>query len=319
MCEISRMFPLHIRQGIVALPWQDGLEEIRVRIAQPMEFIYASCRRYLSVTAGVYTFCTQQQGMSAPGLLYRITEKDIAEMLSYISSYSLYACREEIRQGYITVQGGHRIGVAGQTAAEDGKIAGISPISFLNLRVAHEYPGCAKELIPYLRHGQSIYNTLILSEPGAGKTTCLRDCIRLLSAGNEHQPGVNVCVVDERSEIAACYRGIPQNDVGPRTDVLDGCGKAEGMILLLRAMSPQILAVDELGGEEDFAAVEQAAYSGSRVLGTLHAGGIEELSEKPYLKKWLRNQVFGRFVQIKRRADGTRVTQIYDGSRKRIC
>jgi stage III sporulation protein AA len=239
-------------------------------------------------------------------------------MLNYISNYSLYAYKEEIKQGYITIEGGHRVGVAGQTVLVDGKIAGISPITFLNIRIAHEKCGCAKKILPLIRQKNSIYNTLILSMPGAGKTTLLRDSIRALSNGEAYGIRLKVCVVDERSEIAASFHGVPQNDMGPRTDVMDGCGKAEGMQLLIRSMSPQIIAVDELGAESDFYAVEQALNCGSRVLGTIHAGNMKELSEKPYLKRWMERRLFQRFIFLEKETNGRRKMQVYDEHMERI-
>lgn len=317
--EIEKIFPLRIREHLPAVPWQEGLEEIRVRIGQPMEFSYDTTNRYLMKQAGTCTFCGEAEFWNGAGEFYRITERDIAEMLNYISNYSLYAYKEEMKQGFITVEGGHRIGIAGGTVVENGKITGLHHIAFLNIRVAHERIGCAGELLPYIRYQNSIYNTLLLSAPGAGKTTYLRDSIRMLSEGSVDSPGLKVCVVDERSEIAACHMGIPQNNLGPRTDVLDGCGKAEGMRMLLRSMSPQVLAVDELGTEKDFMAVEQAVYAGSKVLGTVHAGDIRELSEKPFLRRWVGKKVFRRYVYIERGKQGNRRFQIYDEHMEKLC
>lgn len=303
MLEISRFFPVHIREEIRNMPVQ-GLEEIRIRIGQPIEFCYGKGSRYF---------------FSGEGEPYRAAKEDLEEMLDYISNYSLYAYQEEVKQGYITIEGGHRIGIIGQAVTEQGKITGMHPITFINFRIAHERLGCGEELLPYLLDGDSIYNTLFLSGPGGGKTTYLRDCIRLLSTGKEGRAGLKVCVVDERSEIGACHMGIPQNDLGPRTDVLDGCRKPEGMLLLLRSMSPQVIAVDELGTEEDFLAVEQAVCSGSRILGTIHAGGIQELQEKPHLRHWMERQLFQRFIQIRRQPGGQREIHIFDAGMRRLC
>ena len=319
VCQMEQLFPVSVRTKLMAENWQEGVEEIRVRVGQPMEFLYANGNRYLLKLNETDCFGDIHTVLNEPERLYAAKEKDIAEMLSYISNYSLYAYREEMKHGYITVEGGHRIGIAGQTALENGRVSGMHHISFLNIRVAHERIGCAREILPYLLYRDSIYNTLFLSAPGAGKTTYLRDSIRMISRGNGLCPGLKVCVVDERSEIAACHMGVPQNDVGPRTDVLDGCGKAEGMMMLLRSMSPQVLAVDELGTEKDFFAVEQAVYSGSRVLGTIHAGEIRELMEKPFLRKWMERRIFKRFVFIMRAEDGKRKIQIYDENMEKLC
>lgn len=300
MYELECLFPVHLREAVKQELNTEDVEEIRIRTGQPVEFVTAKGSRF-------------------NGTAYRVTERDAAQMLSFISSYSLYAYQEQLRQGFLTIQGGHRVGVCGSVALDDGSITGMHHISFFNIRIAHEKKGCATELLPYIRRENGIFNTLIFSEPGAGKTTVLRDCIRLISQGTEDVPGQRVCVVDERSEIAACHLGVPQNDLGPRTDVLDGCPKREGMRMLLRSMSPQVLAVDELGGEEDYRMVEEAVYSGSRVLGTVHMGDIRELSDKPFLSRWMQKKVFARFIAICRKKDGTRGYRIYDENRERIC
>ena len=317
--EIERIFPLQVRESLAGTPWPRGLEEIRVRVGQPLEFLTAAGTFYLIVQDGTCRFIEHAPGEQWEECPYRVTMQEIAEMLSYISSYSLYAYQEELRQGYITIEGGHRIGLAGGVAILGGRVSGISHVAFLNIRVAHEKKGCAREILPGIRNGNGIHNTLILSEPGGGKTTLLRDCIRMISEGTKEYPGMKVCVVDERSELAACHLGIPQNDLGPRTDVLDGCGKPEGMRMLLRAMSPQVIAVDELGGEEDFFAVEQAVYGGSRVLGTVHAGSVQELAEKPYLDRWVERRVFGRYIVIERERGGARRLTLYGARMERLC
>lgn len=298
--KIISFFPVRFRNEMKQMNWE-GIEEIRVRIGQPIELCYADRWEYLSLWQK------------------RVQESDVREMLSYISRYSLYAYQEEVRQGYLTVEGGHRIGLLGQAVVTQGSVTGMNAICFFNVRIARERKGCATELLPFLWQDDIIYNTLFVSSPGAGKTTYLRDSIRMLSDGSETKKGLKVAVVDERSEIAACHMGIPQKDVGKRTDVLDHCPKAEGMRLLLRSMSPQVIAVDELGGEEDFLAVEQAACSGSRVLGTIHAADLEELKEKKYLKRWMERGIFKRFVVLAKKENGQRVFRIFDGELQRLC
>ena len=161
-------------------------------------------------------------------------KKDINKSMgTFISSYSLYAYEDEMKRGFITMQGGHRIGVAGQVVMDGGKVLSLSNIYFLNIRVAREKRGCAKDIIPYLIHRNNIYNTLFVSPPGIGKTTYLRDAIRILSNGSDRLHGMKISIIDERSEIAACRQGIPQNDIGIRSDVLDGCLKSFGMLLML--------------------------------------------------------------------------------------
>lgn len=298
--------------------WLLGLEEIRVRVGQPMEFCYGVGVKYFEKKENKLCFYGETEDGMRKKQLYRATQEDIREMLNYISNYSLYAYKEQIRQGYLTIEGGHRIGVAGQVVVCEGKMTGISPITFLNIRVAQEKMGCAKQILPYLAEEGQICNTLILSAPGAGKTTLLRDMVRALSDGELLGVRWKVGVVDERSEIAAGYHGIPQNDIGWRTDVLDGCPKAEGMQLMIRTMSPQVLAVDELGRKEDFLAVEDAACCGCHVIGTIHAGDLRELAEKPFLRHWMEQRLFERFVFLEKKTDGTRKMSVYNARMERI-
>lgn len=310
--RLELLFPLHLRDAMKGVEKLPNLEEIRVRIGQPL-FIYTGQKEWILVGNGGQTLGIAFRESKEPGTYekaYRITEQDVLEMQNYISNYSLYAWQEELRNGFVTIQGGHRIGLAGGTTNCDGHIRGISYLTFFNIRVAHEKVGCADGILRFICD----QNTLIVSPPGSGKTTLLRDCIRSLS-----YEGIKVGLVDERSEIAASFHGIPQNDVGPRTDVLDGCNKSEGMQMLLRTMSPQIIAVDELGTEEDFKAVEQAAYSGCRVLGTVHAGSIRELQEKAILKKWYEKEMFERFVFIKKGEDGMRKINVYNNRWEVLC
>ena len=174
----------------------------------------------------------------------QISRKDLKETLEYMSDYSLYAFEEELKQGFITIQGGHRIGVAGKTVTDEKGIRSMKFISFLNIRLSHQIRGCADLVLPYLYEKKKILHTLIVSPPRCGKTTLLRDVIRQISNGTGPAAGMTVGVVDERSEIGACYQGVPQNELGIRTDILDCCPKALGMMMLIRTMSPQVIDVD---------------------------------------------------------------------------
>lgn len=222
-----------------------GIQEIRLRAGRPLIIVYRGNEYFLGINSGLTHNIKKA---------YCISASEIREAMDYISSYSRYAFEEELRQGYITVQGGHRVGVAGKILWENGRVKNMSNISFLNIRVAHQAMGCSKEIIPYIMHNDSIYNTLLISPPRCGKTTLLRDMIRILSDGDGHRRGFTVGVVDERSELGACYKGCPQNDLGCRSDILDGCPKAEGMMMLVRSMAPEIIAVDEIGSNKDASA-----------------------------------------------------------------
>ncbi len=186
----------------------------------------------------------------------------------------------------------------------------IKNISSINIRVAHEVVGCGELVCSYLINENQYCHTLIISPPGCGKTTLLRDMIRIISTGSERVKGVTVGVVDERSEIGGCYQGIPQNDLGERTDILDGCPKREGMLLLIRSMSPVVLAVDEIGGEEEIQVMRYAMNCGCKFLTTIHGTSLDEIMRKPQLKMMIKEQLFERYVVLSKQIG--QVERIYN-------
>ena len=275
--EIQRIFPDYMRQLWKEVSEQaKGLQEIRLRTGREIVLKINGEERYLS---------SGGQVVPDAGRAMRATERDLEAVLNHICDYSLYAFSDEIRQGFLTIPGGHRVGMAGQVILEEnGAVRNMKHIRYMNIRISHEVKGAADAVLPYLYEDGELLNTLLISPPGGGKTTLLRDMIRQISDGNRFAGGMNVSVADERSEIAGCYMGCPQNDVGMRTDVLDACPKVLGMMMLLRSMSPQVVAVDELGSREDISAVGQVMQSGSRVLATVHGESLEEIREKDFLK-----------------------------------
>jgi len=234
-----------------------------------------------------------------PELAYRINRKELDEILNYMCNYSIYAFEDEIRKGFLTMPGGHRIGIAGQAVLDDREgVKTIKHICYMNIRVANQIQGIADVILPYLYQNGRLENTLIVSPPGCGKTTLLRELIRQVSEGNAYGKGVTVGVVDERSEIAGSFMGVAQNDVGMRTDVLDGCPKASGMMMLVRAMGPKVIAVDELGGEEDYKALKRAAACGCGFLATVHGDGLTDLRGKQDEVKKLNRDLFSKYIVL---------------------
>ena len=243
---------------------------------------------------------------------FRPTAADIAETVERISQYSFYAFESELKMGYLTLPGGHRVGVAGQAVIEDGSVRTWRHISSLAIRVAHSIPGCADDVLPHII-GTSLFHTMIISPPGFGKTTLLRDIVRQISDGAVGRPGMTVGLVDERSEVAGCFQGVPQNDVGLRTDVLDSCTKAEGMVMLLRALAPDVIAVDELGGRKDARAVEDVLNAGVKLLCTAHGSSVEDVKANPGLAELVNRGVFERYIVL----SGPGIIEgIYDGGVK---
>ena len=209
--------------------------------------------------------------------------------------------------------------VEGKVILDGNRVRGMKYISCINVRLAHEIQGCAGGVMPYIQTREQIMHTLIVSPPRCGKTTLLRDIIRQMSNGWGDISGVTVGVVDERSELAGCYQGIPQNDLGMRTDILDGCPKAEGMQMLIRSMSPVVVAVDELGKEEDFKAVEAVIHCGCRLIATAHGDSVEETLSQPFFQKLWEARVFQRYIFLGKHDRAGIVEGIYDGNGKCLC
>jgi stage III sporulation protein AA len=245
-----------------------------------------------------------------------VGQKDVIRTLELISENSIYAYQEEIRRGYITLKGGHRVGISGKTVLEDGSVKNIKDISGLNIRVSREVPGCSIEAIKYIINGKnSIYNTLLISPPQCGKTTMLRDMARVLSNGFPEVgvSGLRVGIVDERSEIAACFKGVPQNDVGVQSDVLDGCPKSIGMTMMVRSMSPQVIITDEIGGCGDKEAVISVLNAGIKILTSAHGFNISELKSRQEVLRLINEKAFERFVVLSNYNGPGTLEEVIDG------
>lgn len=280
--EILRVLPLKISSEIRGYFQSDKIQEIRIKVGKPIILNSFKGERILK---------------------YTVTADDIKQILVKISNYSLYAYEEEIKQGYITIKGGHRIGIAGECVIVDGVIRTIKNISSLNIRICREVIGSSNEVMKYIVKDNRIYNTLIVSPPKCGKTTILRDIARNVSSGMNliNLSGKKVSIIDERSEIAACFNGVPQMDVGVRTDVLDNCLKREGMLMAIRSLSPEVLICDEIGTRGDIEALLMAFNSGVNVVVTLHGFSIDDIYKRKVFKELLDNSILDRIVILSNR------------------
>ena len=302
--------PIVIKSGLSTLSQEQfkKLQEIRLRVGQPLLLKIGGKEYGLSE----HGYCDLQWG-------YKVTKQDVTDILHCMSDFSLYALEDELRQGFMTLEGGHRVGLVGKVVLENNQIKTLKYISGMNIRIAHEVIGCSEHIMPYLLSRERVYHTLIISPPGCGKTTLLRDIILNLSNGFCGYGPYTVGVVDERSEIAACYLGVPQNELGSRTDVLDGCPKVEGMRMLLRSMAPQVVAVDEIGKEEDCKALEEMLSAGVSILCTVHGKDEKECLRRPRLKELLEEGLFERIIILSNRQGPCTIEAILDGMRGMKC
>ena len=242
---------------------RDELREVRLRAGGPVQLVFGA------------QDCLTGEALEA---------RDLARCLSELMDHSLYAREGELAEGFFTLPDGARVGVCGRLIAEGGRVAGMGDVGSLCVRIARAIPGCAGALLPLAEGPKSL---LVASAPGMGKTTCLRDLARLLSSR-----GLRVAIADERHELAACFRGVPQLDVGPRTDVMDGGPKVASIGRILRAMAPQAIVTDEIGGPEDAQCLAEAARCGVAVIASAHGASIEDLLARPALRKTLDEGVF---------------------------
>lgn len=274
--EAAALLPADIREEALTLPKdvRRRAEELRLRAGREPIVILSDGERALRCR--------------------RVAVRDLDSILETATRASAHTALSSVASGFVTVRGGCRVGLCGEAVVKDGSVTGIRRLSAVSLRIPREVRGCADGLVGSLISG-GFRDTLIISPPGAGKTTLLRELVRLLSEG-----GSRVSLIDERGEVAGVWEGVPELDVGRRTDVMTGAPKQEAAVMLIRAMSPEILAADEITSPEDIDAVAVAAGCGVRLLATAHAGGARELLKRPVYAKLMALGVFKKCVIIRK-------------------
>ena len=284
MDEILRYFPNKIYQIFSNLLQENPkvaneLQEIRIRVDKP---IILKLREKDII------------------LQYNILQTEILQIVERLCENSIYAYKNQICEGFITIKGGHRVGLTGSCVIENGKITNIKYISSLNIRIAREVKNCSTRILREIIdiENKTIYNSIIVAPPGRGKTTILRDIIRRLSDGIEeiNFRGKTCGVVDERGEIAAMYKGTPQNDVGIRTDIIENVSKNKGIHMLIRTMAPEIIACDEIGSKEDVEAIHYALYSGVKGIFTMHGKNVEDIKNNKQIYELIENREIQKIV-----------------------
>ncbi|MCL1802702.1 MAG: stage III sporulation protein AA [Eubacteriaceae bacterium] len=290
--SVLGLFPQNAQNALLALPGANSAEEIRIRAGRPIEVCFGNSPVALDLIAG---------------------QEMVLAVVSNAAKKSLYAHEEQLKNGFLTIEGGHRVGFCGRVHRSGESISLIDNFSSANIRIAREIKGSASQVLPYVREGARVLSALIVSAPGVGKTTVLRDLARVIS-----DAGMKVGIIDERCEIACCVDGTPTLDVGKRSDVLDNCPKAAGVMLLARSMSPQVIITDEIGGQLDYEALLSAAACGISVLASAHASSISELLSKAYLKPIIDSRLFDRYIFIKRTASGIGPSEAYNAEMERI-
>jgi len=307
--EIFNFLPLELKNILLKIDPKEleTIEEIRLRAGKPLMLESCSGSWFVNQRGRLEKNCTNEKV---------VFQHEIIKAFELMSQNSIYAFLEDIRNGFITLKGGHRVGIAGRVVVEGGIVKNIKDMSALNIRVSKEVRGCSKKIMKYIvKNKNDIYSTLIVSPPQCGKTTMLRDIARNISNGIKSMSfnGIKVGIVDERSEIASCHKGIAQNDVGIRTDVLDGCPKAIGMTMMLRSMSPKVIITDEIGNSGDMEAVMQVINAGTRIIASAHGYNISELKTRKEVLGLIEQKAFERYIVLDNSQGPGTLKEVIDG------
>ncbi|MFT8314661.1 MAG: stage III sporulation protein AA [Clostridium sp.] len=291
--DILDVLPQNIRNIITKVKELERLQEIRLKVNKP-----------LILKLGEKEIIED----------YKVSYEDINNILKRMSNYSIYSIEDEMKQGYITIKGGHRVGICGNCIIENNIVKTIKNVSSLNIRICREIIGCSDKIMSRILKDNNVLNTIIISPPKCGKTTLIRDITRNISNGinGSGLKGKNVCVIDERSEICASSNGIPQLNVGIRTDVMDNCPKSQGIMMAIRSMAPDVIVCDEIGTYEDVKSILSALNCGVNLITTIHGFGIEDLKSRDVFKDVINNRIFQKAIVLSCRKGIGTVEYIYD-------
>ena len=287
------------------------IEEIRLRINRPLIVSFNNKDYFYDEKNNSLTEKIENS--------YKVLKEDIEQTFQIMCKYSVHSFIDDIKKGFITLNGGHRVGLVGKVIIEDREVKNIKNISSLNIRISREIIGCSDKIISHIRSSNKIYNTLIISPPQCGKTTLLRDIVRNLSDGNESLgfKGVKVALIDERNEISGSYLGVSQMDLGCRTDIIETCPKEIGIMMLLRSMSPNVIVTDEIGSIEEIKSLYTALNGGVNLITTVHGNSIEDIKERKELSSLLDKELFQKVIILSSKNGAGTIEKIYDLEEKR--
>ena len=300
--QVIPYFPDKIRAPLAAIPSQmrNTVREIRLRQGRPLSLVLMGTTVFL--TPGGTVLETPGKDALVPD------EADLQDCFQRVCGYSVHSCEEQIRQGFLTLNGGHRVGLSGTAVQEDGKIVTLREISSMNFRVARSFPGVSGDFVQRF-YGDALPSILLSGAPMSGKTTFLKDVIGALSSGKAGRYR-KVAVIDERGELGAVYNGTPQIELGPCTDVLTGYPKGEGMNIALRTLSPELIVCDEIGGEAESDAIRMSLNAGTAVLATAHAGNLTALTRRPQIRALIEEGAFDYLVQLEGQEAPCRIKEV---------
>lgn len=279
MKSVIEYFPDKLRNILYEKIKEEYLEEIRIRNQKPI----------------ILKFSGKEEVIK-----YIVNSEEMISILQLICENSIYSYQKQISSGFVTLQGGHRVGLVGSCVVENNKIININYINSFNFRIARQVLGCSNNILKHIIdvERRTIFNTLIVSPPGCGKTTLIRDIARQVSSGNNEYnfKGITVGIVDERSEIASLYKGVSQNDIGIRTDVIENVSKSIGIKILVRSMAPRVIIADEIGTLDDIDAINYALCSGCKGIFTAHGSSLNDINLNPVLKSLVDSHVFQKLI-----------------------
>ena len=311
--EVINSLSINLREKLrKVLENNINIEEIRIRANKPL-ILNANNKDYF------YNLKLNRLDSKLDNP-YIVSKEDVEQTFQIICKYSIHSFLDDIKKGFITLKGGHRVGLVGKVIIEDGQVKNIKHISSLNIRISKEVLGCSDKVMHHIINGRNgVNNTLIISPPQCGKTTLLRDIIRNLSNGNKlfNFDGLKVALIDERNEISGSYLGIPQMDIGIRTDIIETCPKDIGIMMLLRSMSPNLIVTDEIGNINEIKALYTALNGGVSLITTVHGDSIEDIRNRKELSSLLDKELFKKIIILSAKNGPGTIEKIYDLEEKR--